>query len=116
MIEIVPATNELVQAYYGKPAPWTLQGYVALENGKPIGLAGLYREGPHLVAFSDIRDEMRIHKWQMLEGVRLVKRMMRRVNRPVFAKINPREESAPGLLARLGFRPLHDDVLVRMPQ
>lgn len=115
MVEIVPATQELVAAYLGRPSPHTFKGYAAVRDGQPIGLAGIYREGSHLVAFSEVSGELKDHKRAMVEGRRLVRQMMAEVHRPVFAEVNAQEPGAPKLLARLGFVPLHDNVLVRMP-
>lgn len=115
MIEIVPATLELARAYYGAEPPFTFMGWVAVKNGRPLGLAGLYREGGLLNAFCDFSDEMRQHKGHMLEGTKRVARMLRATTRPVFAKCNPLEPAAPALLKRLGFVPLADNLLVRMP-
>lgn len=115
MIEIVPANEELVRAYYGKEPPWTFRGYAAVSEGKPVGLAGVYREGAHLVAFLDAGPTLRESKRKMVEGRRLLRKLMDDARRPVFAKMNAREPTAPALLRRAGFIPLHGDILVRMP-
>lgn len=117
MVEIVPATQELADAYYRR-VPHTFRGWAAVEDGRPLGFAGLYREGAHLVAFSDYAPEFRErpgHRKVMARGVRLVEKMMDEARRPVFAEANGHERTAPGLLRRLGFAPVHDNVLVRMP-
>jgi len=115
MIAIVPATPDLARAYYGKEPPWTFQGYAAVMDGKPVGLAGVYREGVHLVAFFDAAPALRASKRVAVQGRRLLRKLMDDARRPVFAKMNAREPTAPALLRRAGFVPLHDDILVRIP-
>ncbi|MBU6407975.1 MAG: hypothetical protein KGS44_12735 [Alphaproteobacteria bacterium] len=115
MISIVPATPDLVRSYYGKEAPWTFRGYVALDGDKPVGLAGVYREGVHLIAFFDAGPTLRASKRVAVEGRRLLRKLMDEAGRPVFAKMNASEPTAPALLRRAGFVPLKDDILVRMP-
>lgn len=114
MIEIVPATKELAEAYY-RTIPSTFRGYCAVEDGKPLGFAGIHRDGAHLVAFLDAGPELRAHKRTMVEGRRLIRKMLDDARRPVFATMDEQEPGAPKLLKRMGFMPVHDNVVVRMP-
>lgn len=115
MIEIAPATSDLVRAYLGKDSPRTFQGYAALKDGKPVGLSGIYREGPHLFAFLNLDPEARAERRDLVKGRRLLSDLLDQAGRPVFARMNADEPTAPKLLERMGFIPLHDDILVRMP-
>lgn len=103
--EIVQATPELIGAYYGKKPPHSLRGYVALLDGRPVGVAGIYYEDNRPVAFSDMLPELRAYRRVLVRGVRLVEQMMDRTALPVSAVINEGEPTAPDLLKRLGFVP-----------
>lgn len=100
---IVPATPGLVAHYLGKAPPYSFRGWIALRDGVPVGMAGIYDENGTKVAFSEFRPDMQPSKRTMVKGVRLVRQMMGAIKRPVFAICNPDLPTAPNLLARLGF-------------
>lgn len=102
MIEIVPATIEHVREFY-VDAPCTLRAYSALDNGKVVCMAGVYRNGDRDIAFFkgnlNRRDIIRnFDKMKNLFGSR------------VYAICDPMKESAPAFLRHFGFRPLGDGV------
>lgn len=116
MIEFVPASSALAQAFYGKPWPFSFRGWVCLIEGEPAGICGLYNHDGHPVAFSDIGERFRNRRKAIVRGIHLVRDMIEASPIPVYAKANPDAPTAPAVLAKLGFRPTgHDDLMVRLP-
>lgn len=114
MVEFVPATAELVHRFYGRSAPNSFRGWVCLIEGEPAGVVGLVNEGEHRVAFSDIAPAYRTERRAIVRGIQLVRGMIEASALPVYARANPDEPTAPGLLARLGFVSTgHENLMVR---
>lgn len=103
--EFIPATTDLVLAYYGKPPPFTFKGYVALLDGKPVGVGGIYRDNESLVAFSDMGPEMRARKRDVVRAIHVLKDQFDACKAQLFVIANKDEPTSPQLLARLGFEP-----------
>ncbi len=99
-VTFVPATPELTRAYYGVPPPYSFKGYVALLDGKPIGIGGVFFHG-HPVAFSEMKDEMRPRLKDKARAVRVLERLIESYRCPVFA-VAVEPTSVP-LLTKLGF-------------
>lgn len=57
--EIVPATPEILLAFYGRPLKRTARAWAALLQGEPICIGGYYQDGERTIAFSDFRPIMR---------------------------------------------------------
>lgn len=108
MVEFVPATAELATAFYGKPAPFSFRGWVCMVDGEPAGVCGIYKEGIHNVAFSDIAPGHRGRRRDIVRGIRLMREVIEASPVPVFAKPNPEFPTARPLLERLGFVPAGD--------
>lgn len=118
-IEFVDATPALVEAYYGKPAPFTFRGHVALLDGKPVGVGGVYYDDGNPVAFSDMGEEMRARKRDIVRAIRLLKRQFDASKAALYAVASREEATSQSLLARLGFQPTgrmteHGPLMVRM--
>lgn len=103
--EIVPATPELTEAYFGRKSDKTFRGWVGVLDGKPVGLCGIYNDGGYPVVFGDIAPELRPYRKTIVEGIRRVRRMMDESRLPVMAVMSREEPTAPALLAKLGFVP-----------
>jgi len=108
--EIVPATPEIVEAYYGKRPARTFRGYAALLDGKPVGLAGIYDDGGYRTVFGDIAPELRPYRKTLARGVQIVRDLMAEQKAPIYAVESPDEPTAPALLAKLGFVPTGREV------
>jgi hypothetical protein len=104
---IVPATPALVEAWYGKPAPWTLRGFAAVQDGRPLGLAGVYWIGGTPVGFSEWQPDL--DRKTIARAVRLVMGLIDGLGVPVFA--TAKSEQSARLLARLGFLPTGREAL-----
>lgn len=117
---IVPATAELVEAYRGHASPYSFRGWVALRDGVPIGMAGIYDEDGTPVAFSEFREDTPPSRRTMVRGVQLVRQMLKDMKRPVVAICSPKLPTSKGLLAKLGFEPAGEtcergEIMVRAP-
>ena len=110
---IRPATRADVEAYWQRPVPGTLRAVVAELDGKPVGIGGVYYEGGVRLAFSEYKDELRNDKRTKARGVKMIMEILNSIKGPVYAAVCPDEPTAPSLLARLGFKPAHDGLLVR---
>jgi hypothetical protein len=104
--ELIPATPALVEAWYGKPAPYTLRGFVAVQDRRPVAVAGIYWIAGMPVAFSEWRPE--VDRKTLARGIRLVVGLLDSMKVPVFAVCNGRSDA---LLAKLGFRPTGESAL-----
>lgn len=98
--EIRPATARDFVAFYGAPPATTVRAYVADLDGDILGIAGISFHGSLLIAFSDIKPEMRKFPITIMRGARKVLDMTRA---PILAYPDPDIEGAPRLLERLGF-------------
>ena len=117
-VTFAEATPDLVLAYYGKPAPFTFKGYVALLDGKPVGVGGIYYDNERPVAFSDMAPEMRARKRDVVRAIRLLKNQFDACKAQLFVIANKDEPTSPHLLTKLGFEPTgheteHGPVMVR---
>ncbi len=102
-VEIVPATADLVRAFYGK-LPRTMKALVAVVDGRPICVAGTFVNPDGVtVVFADIRDEMRAHKKTGMRMAWRVMAMVRASGVKTFAKADCNIEPAVRFLEHLGF-------------
>ena len=100
-VEFVPATRELVIAFYGVPPVWTLKGHAALLGDRVIGIGGISYEGSTAVLFSDASPEMRARRRDMVRAFRVLEDLLSAEKRRLVAIA--KEATAPRLLQRLGF-------------
>lgn len=97
------ATAADVRAFYGGPAPFTLRAYVALLDGKPVALGGIsYRDGL-VLAFMEIKDEMRPYKFSIGKFAAKLPELFGQ-GVPGMAIADPNEPTADRLLRWLGFK------------
>lgn len=106
MIEIVPATEELIAPFFTEEqmrARPRLQGWVILEDGAPIALGGLAFHGPFVEVFSETTEAAKKHPVSIYRVARTMMRRVRELGRLTYATRNPDEPTAERLLNRLGF-------------
>jgi len=101
--EIRAATAKDAFNFYGKPPSNSFKGVVAVKEGKVIGIGGLFYTKSGLIAFSDMKPEMRQHKKLIVKGCRVIMGMVKNAETPVYAVANDQEPTAKNLLERLGF-------------
>lgn len=103
MLEVVPATKELLTEYYGEPQDPRVRAFVALLDGKPIGVGGIAYRGQNLEVFSDLQPEMKRYKLTIYKVARKIRDILREKRLPAFAVANPDEPTADAFLRRIGF-------------
>jgi len=104
-VTFTEATAEMATAYYGCQPPYSFKGYVALHEGRPIGVGGVFFSGDRPVAFSDMKDEMRPMLKAKARAVRVLETLIRSFKVPVYAVAA--ESTSVGLLTKLGFTDTH---------
>ena len=80
-----------------------MRAFVALLDGRPVAVAGVYREKNYLVAFSEMKDEMRKRKKDIVRLARVNMQAIKARGQPVIAIANKDEVTAPSFLTKLGF-------------
>lgn len=99
--EIVPATPELMERFYGKPQAVTVRALAAVLDGEPLCIAGTFTQGGVTVVFANVRPEMR--KRFKKTGLRLARRVMQMAQGRVVAMPDGNVEAAARFLEHLGF-------------
>lgn len=112
-MQIVPATPALVAAFFGKPSPWTFRGHAALIGDKVVGLGGVSIVDGLPIAFTDMTDELRARIKDRARCFRFLEREFQRHAGRLFALCSEDEPTAPRILARLGFKPVGGQLMVR---
>ena len=115
--EIRPATAQDAELFYGKRPIKTMRGYVAIVDDKPIGIGGIYYEAGVMIAFSEMKPEIRNRKRDIARMARMLVGLYDKIG-TVYAAANKDEPTAPRLLEKLGFVPTGQtgpagDILVR---
>lgn len=107
MIEILPATPELLARFYGDTPKRTSRAVAVVSGDEVLGVGGVYREGANSVLFSDMKDELRKNKRALVKAVRAVMRLMKGT---VYSWADPDIEGSDVLLKHMGFEPYGDGV------
>lgn len=103
MIEIRPATPAHFAALYPDGFRYSAQAVTALQDGRIMGLAGLYRTHGNTVLFATLSAELRRHPFVI---VRQAKKLLARTTGPVYAFCDVAIPAAPAFLAYLDFEPV----------
>ena len=106
MIEIRQAVASDLLALRGSLPAQSCRAFTAVEEGDPVGIAGVYHEEGYVVAFSHATERLRRHPKSI---VKLAKKMMTIVQRypQVLAVADPSIESSERTLLHLGFQHLN---------
>lgn len=105
MTEIRPATVKHFERLKGTPPPKSARAFAAVRGEDVIGIAGVYRDGPSLVLFSELTDELRHDK---RAGVRLKRAVMPLIaGKLAYAQADPAIDGSDKLLLHLGFELCH---------
>lgn len=94
--------QDAIDFYDGKPPSNSFHGFVAVQEGRVIGIAGVYYDGPVQVAFSDMKEEMKKYKKDIIRGTRLVMQMIEKRGLTVYAECA--EGRAANFVRRVGFK------------
>ena len=68
---IVPLTREIIDKFYSD-LPATVKGFAVVEDDEVLGLMGLYRADGKCVVFSQITDELKKRKKELIRLTRKV--------------------------------------------
>jgi hypothetical protein len=107
MIEIRPATHEMLQRVSGDVPKRTARAIAAVRGDEVLGVGGVYREGTNLVLFSYMTDELRKNKRALIRALRAVTRLMRGT---VYSWADPEIKGSDALLKHMGFEHYRDGV------
>lgn len=112
MITLVPATRELVDAYHdGIPINYSMCGIVALEDGVPIGIGGIYNYNNRTYMFCEMKDCARKYRKYIIKAGREVLKLAE--GKIVYAVAQDGIESAPRFLEHLGFEHVNGTLYVK---
>jgi hypothetical protein len=103
-IEIVPATQELIEIFFGEPPKRTIRAVVAVKDGEPIAVAGLFLDQSRYVLFSDLKPEMYKHKKAIVKTMRAARKLMDTVHLPVYAVPEKEPYNDAVIIKHLGFK------------
>lgn len=104
MVEIRPATAQDVAEFYGgQGSMMSLRGFVAVVDGRVAAIAGVYYEGIKQIAFSEMKDEMRGHKKDIVRMARRVMGMIEQRGLAVWATCS--DDRSSRFVSRCGFNP-----------
>ena len=101
MIEIKPATKELIYQWYDGPPAYSMRGYVIAEGGELIALTGVFIcEGKKYI-FSEVKEEIFKHKRMIILAARKVMKDVE--GQTVYAVATEGVETAPRFIEHYGF-------------
>jgi hypothetical protein len=114
MVELVPATPEMVRAVCGEAGlPRSAYALAAIEDGRVLGLGAAAVVGVRWIVccqiHPEVRAELKAYRRPLLEAARRVLALTaRRPALPVHAQPDPAVPGAVAFLAHLGFAPRGD--------
>lgn len=111
--QIVLATPELLERFYGQKPVKTQRAIAVVENGEVLAVGGIFATQANYVIFSEMRQDVRSQPWYRRTLIRAVRRILSfAVKRdiPVLALADPDIEGSENLLKHLGFEPLTQGV------
>ncbi len=97
-----PATRADFEVFYGELPSQTVKAWVAVEDGKPIGIGGYYLAGGMAVVFTDHKD---MNKRDMVRGARALMVELKKLGMDVVAGSDLPNATA---LKHFGFEPFGD--------
>lgn len=114
-MQIVPATMELLQRFYGEVPKRSQRAVVAIKDDRIIGVAGIYTDDERSVMFSQMTEECRQDKRTVVRGIRAVMKLAMARAMPVMALADPAIEGSERLLEHMGFVHLKDRIYQWQP-
>lgn len=101
---IRPARAEDMDAFYEKKNQGTMRALVAELDGKPIAIGGIMYQDGKVVAFSQMKEEMRKFPMTIMRGAKAITKLLK--GSGAIARASDQEKHAPKLLSHLGFETL----------
>jgi hypothetical protein len=106
--EIVPATREMWESFYGSPPTRTMRAFAGLSDGQVLAMFGVYYGQNHMVLFSDMKPEARAFKKTIVKAAKNLAETIKSKGIPVFACAD-KTEGAVRLLEHIGFKHVVDN-------
>ena len=111
MINIRPATSELLESFYGYRPKHSMKAVVGLNKDEVIGVGGAYIYNGYMVLFSDFKSEVREHyKLSLMKGVYKLLKILKKTQLPLYALCDRNIEGADRLLRHIGFEPINGEI------
>lgn len=111
--EIVPATAEMIKAFYGRLPPQTVKALAVVKDGEVLGLGGYYLVDNGILVFSDIGKCYRGQKKLIVRTMRKVMDMVINAKMRAYAIADPNFPVSGKVLERLGFVEAREGIYVR---
>lgn len=106
---VINGTKELIEEYYGEVPRETIKTVVAVDDGKPLAVAGVRSVPQGMVMFSDMSEEFKQrkdYKKTLIKGYRKLFKSLPDVK--IYSHADPEIEGSDVLLKHLGFVPVGD--------
>lgn len=108
MVEIRPATQKDVEAFYGKLPVFTMRGVVGTKDGEILGLGGTYKYQGNTVVFCEIKESAKQYRKSILKAAKMVINSIK--DKRVFAFCDTGQSTAPAFLEHLGFMCVNEEL------
>ncbi len=109
MIEIVPATADMIKSLVGRGTIKTVKAVAAVEGERVLGVAGVYLFDGKQIMFADFTDELRAKPRAMVKGWKILRQMVR-PGITVYAEADPKIERSAEYLEHFGFEPYQERI------
>lgn len=109
MIELIPATADILARFYGKPVTRSMRAIAAVRDGDVLGVAGVFVDESRQVVFSSISEELKAHPRLIVRAYRIVLAMARESALQAHAVCDPAETTARHFLEHIGFQKVNGD-------
>jgi len=103
MVELVPATEEMIVSFYGRIPYQTIRAIAGIRDGEVIGIGGYHVLHRRLFVFSDLKPEAMKEKKAIVRAARKVLAMVEKSGIPGVAIPDENIEGAERFLSRIGF-------------
>lgn len=97
------ATPDDLTKFYGLPISHTVQAVVLDVGGEILAVAGIYEHSGRLICFSDFKEEASSFKKTIISGARMMRSIMAKKRRPIYAVRDENLATSARFLAYLGF-------------
>lgn len=98
---IVPATQEHVMSLYPGIRSPTIRAFSVVDNGRVLGIAGIYSSHGHWIAFANVTDDLKKRKRDVVLLSNKVVPLMK--DRDVYAIRDTGLDTSEGVLRHYGF-------------
>lgn len=112
MVEIVPATEQMIEAFGEEPIGKTVYAIAAIDGERTLGVAGFYLSSAGAIVFSKVSDELKRRPRQILKAAKMLLGMIRSKGLVAYAERDLNVPTAQTFLEHLGFKQVSEEVFV----